>query len=357
MNILAVGPGASYATADVANGYNAALRAQDHTVREYLLDRRIDQANAYYKFVYRREKIAGPPPPALVLTKAGSDIIPQALYHDVAGVLVYSCMYLPPDFLRLLRRAGIPTAVLLSESPYDDTKQGRILGDVDVAFTNERASLPYLRRSNPNTHYLGHAYDPTVSHPRAFAGAVPEHEVLFIGSLFEERIDLLAGVDWSGIDFAIYGNYDLLPSRHRLRKYIRGKVVPNHLAQSYYRAAKIVLNPYRTSKGFGIGVGHIDHAESLNPRALELAACGAFSLSERRAEVAEVFGDLVPTYAQGDGEALGSAIRHYLGHEEERDAIARALPAAVTGHTYAARAAELMAQIAAAWPSRGRRSA
>ncbi len=356
LSLLCVGPGASYATADVANGFNAALVAQGYRVREYRLDERIDDANSYYRFVYRKRKL-GTPPPALVLTKAGSDIVSQALYHAVDGVIIYSAMYLAPDYLALLRRAGIPTALVLSESPYDDAQQAKILPVVDVAFTNERASLPYLRRFNPNTHYMGHAYDPTISRPHVFAGTAPAHDVLFIGSLFEERINLLAGVAWDGIDLGIYGGHELLPSRHRLRKFVRGKVIPNRLAQSYYRAAKIVLNPYRTSRGFGVGVEHITHAESLNPRALEAAACGVFHISEHRAEVAEVFGDLVPTYAANDSHSLETTVRYFLEHEEERRAKAKALPAAVRGHTYAARAAEMMAHIAAAWSSRGRRGA
>lgn len=361
-SLLVVHPGASYATGDLHVAYVRALRALGVEVKEYLLDQRLDDNDRYYKWLYRSKGL-GKPPWELVATKACADIVPQALYHDVDGVLVVSGMYLAPDFLVLLKRAGIPTALLLSESPYDDSLQARILARrergepiVDVAFTNERASLPYLRQFHPNVRYLPHAYDPQISRPTVL-GAVPSHDVLFIGTMFEERMDLLAGVDWDGLgaDFAIYGYHDNLPSRHRLRKYIRGEIIPNHLAQVYYRRARVNINSYRTSRGFGRGVEHIDHAESLNPRALELAACGAFSVSERREEVTEVFGDLVPTY--GSPKALEATIRHYLSHEEERSEKAAALPAAVSGHTYAARAAELMATIEAAWSPRGRRSA
>lgn len=355
MRTLVVHPGASYATADVHNGYVRALRAQGHTVREYALDRRIDDASEYYRFIYRRRG-QGLPPFDLVLTKAANDLIPQALYHNVDGVILISLMYFHPDFLVLLRRAGIRTAAVLTEEPYDSDKAARVVPWVDVAFSNERSSVPYLRQFNANTHYLGPAFDPQVSRVTVL-GATPHHDVLFLGTLFEERMHLLAGVDWTGIDLGLYGSFKILPSRHKLRRYVRGEIIPNHLAQSYYRNAKIVLNPYRDSRGFGRGVEHIEHAESLNPRALELAACGAFSVSEKRAEVAEVFGDLVPTYAQGDSKALEATIRHYLSHEEERDAKAKALPAAVRGHTYAARAAELTAQIEAAWSPRKRMSA
>jgi spore maturation protein CgeB len=356
MKLLCIQPGASYATGDVASGYVRAIRALGHEAIVYALDARIDLANEFYHWVYRREG-HGPVPQSLVLQHAAAHIVPQALYHEVDGVLVFSGMSLHPDVFILLKRAGIPTALVLSESPYDDMYQARVLARrdrgvpvVDIAFTNERASLPRLRHCLPETHYLGHAYHPEVSRPDG-ARDTP-CDVLFLGTLFEERMELLAGVDWDGIDLALYGQLKLLPSRHRLRRYIRGEIVANDDAQSLYRAAKIVLNPYRTSRGFGRGVAHIDHAESLNPRSLELAACGVFHTSEYREEVGEVFGDLVPTYS--DSESLEWLIRYYLSAQGEgaRREMAQALPGAVTGHTYAARAAELMERIAASWSSR-----
>ena len=361
MKLLAVHPGASYATGDVFVGYHRALLGQGHDLVVYALDARIDLANEFYHWAYRKQGLGPHPPSALVLQHACGHIVPQALYHQVDGVIVWSAMRLHPDTLVLLKRAGIPTAVILSESPYDDREQARVLARrergepvVDIAFTNERASLPYLRQYHPNVQYLAHAYDPHTSRPTVMPGMAPRHDVLFIGTMFEERAALLGSVDWEaeGIDLGIYGMAKNLGSRHRLRKFVRGGIVDNHIAQSYYRTAKIVLNPYRTSRGFGKGVEHIEHAESLNPRALELAACGAFSLSEHRAEVAEVFGPLVPTYT-GPADFLTN-VRYFLDHEGERDALRKQLPGAVKGHTYAARAAELMAHIEAAWSSRGR---
>lgn len=354
MKLLVVHPGASYATGDVHRGYCRALRAAGHTVLEYALDKRIDDINDYYRFVYRKRKLGLPTSP-LILTKAGADILPQAVYHEVDGVLCISLMYLAPDFLVLLRRVGIPTAALFTESPYDTAMEARVAPWVDVAFTNERTSVGVLRRAQPHTHYLPHAYDPAlVAAPPPDDQEIPRHDVLFIGTYFAERLALLGGVDWDGIDLGLYGATHTIPSRHRLRRYIRGKIIDNALAQHYYRAARIVINPYRTSVGFGHHALHIAHAESLNPRALELAAAGVFHTSERRAEVAEVFGGLVPTY--DSPQTLEAVLRHYLSHEEERDGQARLLPAAVRGHTYAARAADLMAHLAAAWSPERRKA-
>jgi len=352
LSLLMINPGASYATMDVHTGYRDALRALGHTVREYHLDQRIDDVGLYLKSVYRRKRL-GAPPSALILTKACADIIPQALYHHVDGVVIVSAMYLHPDTLVLLRRAGIPTALLLSESPYDDAFQSRIVPYADVVFTNERTSVPVLRHANPNTHYLPHAHDPAKhrADPQPGDAAVPAHDVLFIGSMFEERANLLGAVDWTGLDFGLYGECGILPSRHRLRKHIKGGIVANAVAAALYRKARIAINLYRTSRGFGVGVEHIDHAESLSPRMVELAACGAFTVSERRAEGDEVFGWMVPTFSTP--QELGDRIRHYLDRPDERAALAARLPGCVADRTFAAQAEVVVSTLRAAWQGAG----
>lgn len=353
MRLLCVHPGASYATGDVFDGYARALVAEGHEVQHYNLMVRLDDAVRERR---RNRAITW----ASAVLKASREVVAFALMNQPDWVLVFSGMYFHPDMLLLLRRAGARVALVLSESPYDDEQQARLLAAhdpssglrlVDLAFTNERSSVATLGRLHPAVHYLAHAFDPERSNAAVpIPDDTPAHDVLFLGTLFEERIDLLAAVDWSGIDFAIYGSTKLLPSRHKLRRHIRGDIVDNRKAQAMYRAAKINLNPYRTSKGYGIGVEHIEGAESLNPRALELAACGAFSLSDKRAEVAETFGWNVPMYK--DATELGIYARHYLGADHERADICRQLPRQVATHTYAHRARQLTATLAAHGASR-----
>jgi spore maturation protein CgeB len=355
--MLLVHPGASISTADVYRGYRDALAAQGHELREYLLDARIDEAGA---FLTRRYRKAGLPKPSakLIIGKACADIVGHALYHAVDWVVVFSAMYCDPDMLVMLRRAGVRTALVFSESPYDDEPQSRVAPVADVVFTNERASVPVLRRANPNTHYLPHACDPGRHRPGgAGEGAgTPGHDVVFVGTLFRERIELLSAVDWSGIDLGLYGSFTLLGSRSKLRRHIRGGYVDNATTAALYRRAKIGLNLYRTSCGFGRDAPRIaaGQAESLNPRAYELAACGAFHLSDQRAEVEEIFNTphaLVPTFSNA-GE-LGRLVRFYLNPacESGRRDMARRLPARVAAHTYAARAEQLVSALRAGRPT------
>jgi len=59
---------------------------------------------------------------------------------------------------------------------------------------------------------------------------------------------------------------------------------------------------------------------SLGPRAYEIAACGAFQLSDERPELREIFGDAVATYV--DGADLRRKVDYYLTHEGEREEMA-----------------------------------
>ncbi len=345
MKIMFVGGGASFSIKDVETGYLHALQRQGHNVIEYMLEQRIEVATRYLKALFNYADQDKPraerrqPQSSQVLWQACAEIVTRALWHKVDFVFIISGMFLHPDFLVLLRRAKIPNVVVFTESPYSDDHHARLLPYIDVAFTNERASVEPLRRVNPDVYYLPHAYDPATHRPGAQPGdeEVASHDVVFVGTGFQERLDLLSGVDWSGIDLGLYGTYSLLPSRHRLRKYIRGGVTPNATAAALYRRAKVGLNLYRAAPG----------AASLNPRAVELAACGAFHLSDARAEVGETFCGHVPTFH--DARDLGDLIRHYLEHSGVAAIHAACLPQCVRDRTFDAQAAYLVSTLRAAW--------
>src|SRR4030095_6053999 len=117
----------------------------------------------------------------------------------------------------MVRGARLRTAVLFTESPYEDEAQCRVAALVDVVWTNERTSAQPLGAG-----YLRHAYDPARHPPTAGLDYdVPAHDVVFVGTGFEERIEQLAAVDWRGIDLGLYGEWSLLGSRSKLRQFVR----------------------------------------------------------------------------------------------------------------------------------------
>ena len=335
MKLLTINSGASYSTADVHNGYLNAWKAQGHTVAEYALDRRIMAAGKWLRYQWKQ---AGPgaqrPTRNDVAYLASFEAFIKALAHDVDWVVVTSCLEFHPGVFHAMRKGGLKCAVILTESPHQDPEQVYWTSLANVAFTNERTSVATLGQYCSSVHYLPHAYDPAKHHPGVEGPDVPAHDVVFVGTDWPERIELLSAVDWTGVDFGLYGFWRTLGSRHRLRQYLRGSVTPNAVTAALYRRAAIGLNPYRQSVALRKGSPRITTAESLSPRAVELAACGCFSICDTRPEVEEVFGGLVPTYSTVT--ELEGLIRHYLAHPAERAAMSAQLPATVKDRTFGA---------------------
>lgn len=312
-------------------------------------------AGSWLTTAWKRARKSNPtlprPRPVDIIRQASGEVIIRALDHEVDAVLVISAMYLHPQALVHCQRAGIPAGIIFTESPYDDEHQARVAGLAGVCWTNERSSVARLRQANPSTHYLPAAFDPVRHQPGARPGDqdLPAHDVVFVGTYFKERLELLASVDWTGIDLGLYGQTDQITRQTRagraLHSFIRGGITGNATTAALYRRAKIGLNLYRTSKDWG-GRERVEHAESLNPRAYELAATGCFHLSSAREEVAGVFAHGVPTFE--DGQELEALIRRFLADDDRRVAHAGVARTRVQPHTFAARAAQVVEQLTAA---------
>lgn len=354
MTVLLVHPGAAYSTADVEAGLRYGLEAAGVTVIQYRLDERIGRSRSWlyaaWRIVKKRQPACERPTDADVFYQAGIGVLEKALRHQVDAVLVVSAMFLHPDVMILLRRAGVRVTVLFTESPYDHPKELAVARLVDGCWTNERSVVEAFRQVNPASGYLAHAYHPDRHRPGSQPGdaAVPAHDVVFVGSAFQERIAWLDAIDWTGIDLGLYGNWTPLPARHRLRAFVQSTMrrdgpIPNTLTAALYRRARVGLNLYRTSMGSGKHAPAIAHAESLNPRAYELAACGAFHLSTYRAEVPEIFGALVPTFTT-PAEA-SDLIRAWLADPAARLRVQAQLPATVVESSWSQRALQVIGDL------------
>jgi len=342
VRILLIQPGPSFSTQDVFNGLDYGLQAHGLMVMPYRLDQRITVAAKWLKAMWRvkhkRTKDLPKPTTADILYQASCDALNIALKFRVDAVVLVSATFFHPDVLVCMKRAGLKIYALFTESPYDEDKELTVAGMVDDGvpvidgcWTTERLSVPRFKAVNANVRYLRHAW-----HPERHSASlpvredVPSHDVVFVGSGFSERINFLNAIDWTGIDLGLYGTWKDLGLKKELRPYIQEGNVSNDYAAALYRKAKIGLNLYR----------HAFAAESLNPRAYELAACGAFSLSEYRAEVPERFGELVPTFRTApEAEAL---IRTWLEKPTDRAVASTALPMAVAKDSWVHRASTVL---------------
>jgi hypothetical protein len=337
MHILVVHPGAGFSTSDVYDGLVVGLRANGITVSEGRLDTILNWYGALIKQGVDDRVLAKD---ALLLdgklnrsALASAHITRGALLAWPDWVIVVSGHNYNAHDAKALRKAGLKVALVCTESPYWMDVEPYMASFYDMAFTNERTALDMFRRVQPHTHYLPHAYNPTMH--SAELPPLDEHpDVFFCGSLFDERKALFSAVDWDGVQFLTRGFLDLDQGVTDL--------VDNYTVARMYRSAAISLNHHRTTTMHG-SKGHIAHAESLGPRAYEIAACGGFQLcDDSRAELGEIFQGEAPTYKAGDSVDLTRQIRYYLERPKQRERIAAAMHEAVLPHSWTNRAAQML---------------
>jgi len=226
------------------------------------------------------------------------------------------------------KRLGFHTTTISTECPYQDKSVGVLREYNHTMFANDLVSARMLELP-----YLPGAYNTNVH----FQVAVPQnmrHDVIFVGSGFPERVEMLECIDWTGIDLEFYGYYQI-PDEHPLAPHYKDTQISNEQAAVLYNGAKICLNLNRVSVDYD-GKMRIPEAESISPRVYEIAACGGFMISEYRPELDKVFGDLVPSFTTP--EQLNDLIHYWLPREKERREISEELHQVVKPHSYIERA-------------------
>jgi spore maturation protein CgeB len=329
MKVLICHSGHYWSTLDVARGLIAGLKANDIKVAEYPLH---DALGLAHRLIGYAEDAGENLPDQLAFDMAAGGLAGAALYVEADVVIAITGRNVPWRVIEAIRKGGIQTALLCTESPYTTTQFERHDAAVyDYVFTNERTAVPLFDR-NPRSRvqYLPHAYNPDVHTPEG--EAIPS-DVLFIGTGFQERQDLFAGLPITLLGPLWEGDES------------RAASIENTEAAARYRGAAICLNHHRTTADWRAGTHITEPAESLGPRAYEIAACGSFQLcDDSRPELREVFGENVPTYH--DAGDLARQIAYYQKRPDERARRAAAAREAVAPHTWAARAAQMLSVVA-----------
>lgn len=331
MRILFVWTAAEFSVVDVARGYRLALTKAGHDVVDYRLSRRI----MYHVRALGEKKAQDM---ELVARLASENVLLEAIRNQVDVVVIIAALYFHPDGIWFLARCSMPTIVIFTESPYCDARQfdfAQVYPEMFCA-TNERTSAARYGWT-----YLRPAYDPDIHKP---VEPDPEQacDVLMIGTGWEERVRLLEGVNWTGIKLRLLGfwqNVGFVGKDSPLAPFVEEKAISNLDAPRYYASAKICLNSHRAGDG----------AESVNPRVVEVAACGAFQLSDERAEMSERFvwlhewkprEPVIPTFH--DAPSLELQIRAYLADDDRRQSHAEQARDCVQGETFDERVTTLM---------------
>lgn len=347
MRILLIHPGASFSTHDVYIGMKAGLEAHGHTVIPF----RLDESLAFYGSLFEAAERGGlvwdngarPNLQGFASLKGIAELV-NVSPDVVISVSGHNLHYSVPI---MARKLGIPSAVYCTESPYFD-HEPLFAKHYDVIFTNEARSVPSFEKEAPGrAHYLAHAYNPHLHYP---GPSDPDcaADVFFVGSGFPERRRLFEGVDWTGVKFVTHGF--LWTEGENPDAMEMDRVLPNEQAAQWYRSSAINLNHHRTTTVYGAGkhISGLD-AESLGPRAYEIAACAGFQLcDDSRPERLAVFGDTLPTYRSHSALDLEKQVRYWLQRPDERARLAQAQRQAILPHSWHNRASQMLDVITAA---------
>lgn len=198
--------------------------------------------------------------------------------------------------------------------------------------------------------YLPMAADPAVHRPRVLSDVEQAEygaDVSFVGAGYPNRRSLLPrwlSKEWR---FRLWGNEwdgaaDLAPVLQR-----GGVRIDTETCMKVFSATAINLNLH------SCGGDKLDpDADFVNPRTFELAACGAFQLSDERSLFPDLFTDQEVVRFRRV-EDVPTLIRTWLSDPDRRRAVAEAARRRVMrDHTYAHRMKELLASIGVRHPDR-----
>ena len=133
--------------------------------------------------------------PEDIVEKASFNAVLQVMKSNPDVLIVIDGTSIHRGAWEWLRRLGIPTILIGTECPYQDKFFLFAAQMADKVYTNE---LTTAQRSGLD--YLPVGYDSEAHHPM-MVNTNYRHDVVFIGSGFQERIKILEAVDWDGIDF------------------------------------------------------------------------------------------------------------------------------------------------------------
>lgn len=219
------------------------------------------------------------------------------------------------------------TAVWLTDEPYEVDDTAAWSSRFDHVFANDRTTLD----RHPNAHHVPMCFDPQVH--RDDAGP-RRHAVGFIGGANPTRERFLLPLAEAGLLSYVVGGPWRSPA---LRRLCIADNVPAEKTAELYRQTEIVVNVFRETHHFN---ARGTAAEAMNPRIYEALACGAAVLSERRAEVGEVFPEL-PQFDRP--EELVDTVRRLLADRAALAELRRQCRERLAGHAYGDRLARMLA--------------
>ena len=271
-------------------------------------------------------------PPDLVLSLAQSPLILPALEH--------------------LRRKKFLTAMWFVENYRHLTYWQQLAAGYDYWFViQQEPCIAALKQAGAkDVRYLPLAADPSVHRPLDLTQGEQEEygsDVSFVGAGYANRREIfpkLVGQDWT---FKLWGNeWDGATGLASVLQR-NGARVDTDTCLKVFNASDVNLNLHSWA-----GAGFDPDGDFVNPRAFELAACGAFQLADRRSLMPDLFAENeIATLSSPD--KLPVEITRWLREPEQRVAMAeQARQRVLAEHTYRHRMQDLLSGIGVTSPDR-----
>ncbi|MFO0698010.1 MAG: glycosyltransferase [Nitrospira sp.] len=254
--------------------------------------------------------------------------------------------------LEHLRKKQFVTAMWFVENYRHLTYWQQLAMGYEYWFVIQQAEcLEALRRAGaPHVSYLPMAADPTVHRPMILTEAEQQEygaDVSFVGAGYPNRRTLMPqwlSKDWT---FKLWGNEweGAINLQQVLQR--NGARIDTETCMKVFNATAINLNLHSSS-----GDELDRHADFVNPRTFELAACGAFQLVDDRTLLSDLFAPEELVRFQS-AEEVPASIRTWLQDRAGRRQQAEAARCRVLNqHTYEHRMQELLGTIGLRQPDR-----
>jgi hypothetical protein len=308
---------------------------------------RYDMLAAYTRGVTGRSRVLRRLVRPVLWTVMAREVVALAGREPLDLVLATKAPFLGVAAVRALRRAArAPVAMVYPDSPYGAHTMRRdvlaVLAEFDRVYIWGRALLARLRADGvAAAAYLPFAHDPA-DYAREGPVALPEcgrrHAVAFVGQRYAKREAWLGAL--GGLDVGVWGlGWDRSETVRRAGVCVHRTSARGPAAAAVYRGATLAVN-----------VLHDDNVPAHNMRTFEIPPCGAVMLTEASDEIDAFFEPGRACLAAGDPAGLRAEAERALADRALAGAVAAEGARAAAPHTYAARAAAIVADVAAAAP-------
>lgn len=237
------------------------------------------------------------------------------------------CNPIPKSTIEAIRDMGIKTVIWFTDDPYYTDLTKTLAPWYEHVFTQEINCISYYHDIGCNSvHYVPLAVNEKIFFPKSVELQY-QTDILFVGVAFDNRIRLFDSI----AQYLLKKNVRIIgPWWERMHNYylLKDKIElvwksPEETA-NYYRGAKIVINLHREHNDSANNQNSKNiNAISINPRTLEVAACGAFQLTDERPGLSCFYtvGKDIDIYHSS--EELVQKIDYYLTHEHIRETLAK----------------------------------